>query len=168
MDSHKRSHRRDKCLVILGSGLIAASFMVVGCPPGAPGGGAEPIFPAEYRTTYTLTRDCRNSIEHAATIRVWVNDIGATAYMNQDAELPVGTIVVKEEFAGTECTDDTELITWSVMRKEAEGFDEEARDWRFQESAAPNRVVTINENSTCLECHLEPECVERDLMCTDP
>jgi len=76
--------------------------------------------------------------------------------------------VVKEEFAGTECTDDNDLITWSVMRKEAEGYDDEAHDWRFQESAAPNRIVTINESSTCLECHLESECVERDLMCTDP
>ncbi|MCH8243836.1 MAG: hypothetical protein IH897_14670, partial [Planctomycetes bacterium] len=61
-------------------------------------GSAEPFFPANYREAFTEVRDCRNSIGHTATIRVYVNAIGVEAYLADENPLPVGTVVVKEEF----------------------------------------------------------------------
>src|SRR5262245_10457861 len=90
--------------------LIASMLPVLlasSCPMNPDGGGPEqPIFPADYRQTFRLVRDCRNSIEHANTIRVWINASSADAYLADANPLPVGTIVVKEEFASASCTDD--------------------------------------------------------------
>jgi hypothetical protein len=131
------------------------------------GSEAEPIFPANYRQTYTLVRDCRNSIEHGSTVRVYVNSIGADAYVAEENPLPVGTMVVKEEYFGVACTNDDELAVWSAMVKQESGFDPSAGDWRFQEVASPSRNVTIDTKTTCIECHSAAECVARDFMCTE-
>ena len=154
-------------MLSLGAALLMFVLLSAGCPPTGVGDG-EPIFPANYRSTFIEVRDCRFSVEHAATIRVWVNSIGADAYLADENPLPVGTVVVKEEFEGGDCSNDAELTSWSVMRKETAGFDKQARDWRFQEVAAPSRTVTINGKSTCIECHTDPGCLARDLMCTAP
>ncbi len=148
-------------------GLGAALFLLGwGCTPPAPNND-EPIFPANYRSSFVETRGCRNSIEHAATIRVWVNEIGADDYLTQSATLPVGTIVVKEEFAGPACDDDSVLVFWAAMKKEAAGFDPDLKDWRFQEVASPDRRVTQNGGAACITCHTDPDCQVRDLMCTE-
>jgi len=146
-------------------GLSLLVVAPLGCAPTEP---AEPIFPADYRSTFTLVRDCRFSIEHASTIRVYVNSNGAAAYLADENPLPVGTIVVKEEFEGVDCSNDSELQVWSTMVKRAPGYDPAIGDWQYQEVAYPTRQVTINENTSCLECHTEPECVTRDYMCTVP
>jgi hypothetical protein len=131
-------------------------------------GDPEPIFPADYRTTFSEVRNCRDSIEHGGVaVRVYVNAIGAEAYLAEENPLPVGTIVVKEEFDGVDCSNDDELAIWSVMAKQEEGFDPEAADWRYQEAASPSRNVTINSKTTCIECHSAEECLLRDYMCTE-
>ncbi len=130
--------------------------------------GEEPIFPANYRDTYQLVRDCRNSIEHANQIRVWINDVGAAGYLADEDPLPVGTIVVKEEFAAGNCDDDNDLVFWSVMRKEQPGFDADNNDWDFREYSAPDRAQLPTPKQTCIACHNDPDCVARDYMCTAP
>jgi hypothetical protein len=158
------AQRRGRLTASIGAALL---ICCAGCPQEPPA-GPDIIFPADYRTTFTEVRDCRNSVEHAATIRVWVNAIGAEAYFADENPLPVGTIVVKEEFAGGGCDDDADLAIWSVMRKEAAGFDPDANDWRFQEVSSPGRTITLDDKATCIACHDEPECVARDFMCTAP
>ncbi len=130
--------------------------------------GDPAVFPANYRSTYTLVRDCRLSSEHGGDqIRVWVNDIGAQAYLDEEDTLPVGTIVVKEEFAGLDCDNDSELVLWAVMRKEAAGFDPNTNDWEFYEYNAPSRTRTATPREICIACHEVPECVDRDYMCAE-
>ncbi|MBI3785976.1 MAG: cytochrome P460 family protein [Deltaproteobacteria bacterium] len=124
-----------------------------------------PIFAASYRSTYTLVRDCRFSSEHGLVyIRVLVNSIGAQAYLNNANPLPVGTTVVKEEYASADCSDSS-LLRWRVMRKEAPGFDPVDGDWHWQ-WVESNRSVTLNDKSTCIGCHTVPACLSRDHMCT--
>jgi len=151
--------------------MVTAGLASVGCPAAPtppPDGDADVIFPENYRTAFTLVRDCRNSVEHEAQIRVYVNAVGAADYLADAATLPEGTMVVKEEFAPGGGCDDADLEFWSAMRKEAAGFDEAASDWRFQEVSAPVRAITTDDNATCLECHFDPACLVRDLMCTAP
>jgi len=160
--------RKQHVVMLLCAALFCCSALLIGygCTPQVP--TVEPIFPADYRSSFTVVRDCRNSVEHAATIRVWVNSIGVDAYLADANPLPEGTIVVKEEFGSATCEDDNDLIRWSVMQKETAGFDPQVRDWRFQEVASPSRTVTQNTKDSCVSCHVQPECLARDLMCTEP
>lgn len=125
----------------------------------------EPIYPADYRTSFTQVRDCRFSIEHdGVNIRVWANDIALAAYLAEADELPVGSVIIKEEFAGGTCDSDDDLTLISAMRKEDPGFDSEDRDWHFQEVTPSDRRVVNNSKTDCTECHRT--CEDRDYMCT--
>jgi len=147
-----------------------------GCsaPPGGGGGNdnsaptVDPVFAADYRTTYRLVRDCRNSSAHPATMRVYVNEVGADAYEAEANPLPEGTIVVKEEFGGTDCDDDGQILSWVAMLKREPGYDADDGDWQWQRVLSPNRGVFTNDKSSCISCHRAPDCLVRDLMCTEP
>ncbi len=157
------AQRRRRSTASIGAALL---ICCAGCPQPPP--ESEVIFPANYRATFVEVRNCRNSIEHGAVIRVWVNAIGADAYLADENPLPAGTIVVKEEFAGANCDNDADLEFWSAMRKQTAGFDPGAGDWRFQEVAAPARTITLDGKAICIACHDDPDCVARDFMCTAP
>jgi hypothetical protein len=126
----------------------------------------EPIFPANYRDTFIEVRNCRFGIEHGGVnVRVLANSIAAEPYLQEQNPLPVGSIIVKEEYAGTDCNDDSELVQWRAMRKESPGFDPEDGDWHWQ-WVDLDRSVRFDDKSTCISCHRQPECLERDYMCT--
>ncbi|MCA9679910.1 MAG: hypothetical protein H6709_09455 [Kofleriaceae bacterium] len=59
-------------------------------------------------------------------VEVWVNDVGVAAYESEDAEIPVGTIVVK-----TSHEKDGSMGPIFVMEKKAKGFDAEHDDWWY-------------------------------------
>jgi hypothetical protein len=150
-----------------GNGLVAINELVAAVNATLNGCPIEPIFPANYRETYSIVRDCRLSIEHGGVmIRVWADPTSAQAYLDEANPLPVGAVVVKEEFEGVDCDTDSELLRWRPMRKEDPGFDPEHGDWAWQWVNA-DRSVLFNDKTTCIGCHLEPECVARDYMCTE-
>lgn len=125
-----------------------------------------PVFPAHYRDTFTQVRNCRFSIEHGGvSIRVLASPLAVQPYLEEANPLPLGSIVVKEEFSGPDCSLE-DLIRWRVMRKEAPGFDADDGDWHWQWVEA-DRTVLLNDKTTCIACHLAPECVGRDYMCTE-
>jgi hypothetical protein len=156
--------------------ISAVGSVLNGCPttPTPTAVPIEPIFPANYRDTFAEVRDCRLGIEHGGVmIRVLANSTGFQPYLGLGDPLPVGTIVVKEEYSGTDC-DLTKLVSWSAMRKEAPGFDPVDGDWQWQRIPAPGSTVP-----TCLRkddcpgftctssgCHRLPDCLARDYMCT--
>jgi hypothetical protein len=158
------------------SELIAAvSVALAGCPvetptpvpTATPTGGIDPIFPADYRDSFVEVRDCRLSVEHGGvSIRVLANPIAAEPYLRDQSPLPVGSIVVKEEFAGADCRNDADLVRWRAMRKEMPGFDPEDGDWHWQWVDSPSRRVRFDDKATCIGCHAQPDCVARDFMCT--
>lgn len=158
--------------------LVAATLASIhGCPtatvtvarsatPTPTVAGVEPVFPADYRATFTEVRDCRSSIEHGGVnIRVLVNPIAVDPYLSEVNPLPRGSIVVKEEFSGPDCKD-ADLVRWRAMRKEAEGFDPQDADWHWQ-WVNPDRSVLLDDKSTCIGCHVRPACTARDYMCTE-
>ena len=158
--------------------LVATTLLGTACNGPTGGGGGEdgdgngngdliePIFPANYRETFTEVRDCRGSTSHPpGTIRVCVNEVGLEAYLADANPLPVGTILVKETFEGLTCDNDEELALWSALRKEEPGFDEEDSDWHWQD-VQPDRSVLIDTKARCIGCHRA--CTDRDYMCTLP
>jgi hypothetical protein len=51
------------------------------------------------------------------------------------------------------------------MRKEEPGFDAEDGDWHWQWDDRGGRV-RLDDKTTCIGCHVPPECLARDHMCT--
>lgn len=150
-----------------GNGVVAINELIAAVDASLNGCPIEPIFPADYRDTYTIVRDCRFSIEHGGPmIRVWANPIAVQPYLDEENPLPVGSIIIKEEFEGVDCVTDSELDRWRVMRKEAPGFDPDDGDWAWQWVDA-DRSVRFNDKTTCIGCHRAEECVARDYMCTE-
>ena len=130
------------------------------------GGEPQPVFPANYRASFTEVRGCRFSAAHGGVnVRVWANAIGAQPYVDLANPLPQDTVVVKEEFNGPDCNDDSTLVQWRAMRKEAPGFDPVDGDWHWQR-VSPQRVVVFDTKDTCISCHAAPDCLVRDHMCT--
>ena len=125
-----------------------------------------PIFPANYRSTYTVVRDCRFSSEHGLVyIRVLANSIAAQPYLNNANPLPVGSTVVKEEFSSHGLQPELP----AALARHAQGSSG-LRSGRRRLALAvgggqPQRDL-LNDKSTCIACHVRPACLARDHMCT--
>ena len=151
-----------------GDGSVAVNELIAAVNAALNGCPIEPIFPADYRQTYIEVRDCRFSTEHGGvSIRVLANPISAGPYLRLENPLPVGSIIVKEEYDGPDCSNDAELVVWRPMRKEAPGFDTDDGDWAWQWVDAPSRSVRYNDKETCIGCHRAEACLARDYMCTE-
>lgn len=144
--------------------VTGVTYALEGCPA-AP--VPTPIFPANYRNSYVEVFGCRSSIEHGGvSIRVLVDPANAQAYLNEANPMPVGSVVLKEEFLGPDCNASLP-DRWRVMRKEAPGFDPQDGDWAWQ-WVERDRSVLFNDKQTCIGCHNVPACNARDKMCTEP
>lgn len=150
------------------SGTVTIDDLITVCDRAAQGcPEIEPIFPANYRDTFVEVRSCRIGLEHDSyAIRALANDPAVQPYLDHESPLPEGSIVVKEEFAASNCSDDTKLVRWSVMRKEAPGFDPIDGDWHWQRVGG-DRSVIADGKATCVGCHRAPACVARDYMCLE-
>lgn len=131
------------------------------------------LVPSDYASRFTEVRGCRRTTEHTATtpdlvvgyIRVLTSPEAADAYRMNAPRLPVGTLVVKEEFVDASCS---RLRAWTVMRKEPAGYDPTHGDWRWQRVRASDRAVLVDGRvGSCISCHDRPACTARDWQCTD-
>ncbi len=140
--------------------VLAVNFALSGCPNVS-------IIPPNYAQTFIEVRDCRLSTEHEGYyIRVLTDAGAAQPYRENSPSLPVGSVVVKEEFTRSDCRSDS-LVRWSAMRKEPPGFDPTSRDWRWQRVLRDGTVVAEG-GASCVGCHARPACAVRDFMCTEP
>jgi len=157
-------------LVALGGALLLA-----GC------GASDAFFPEDYATTFTPVASCVYSLDH---------DLGyVTIYVSPEAEadycmmavpgappagcgdgsctVPEGTLIVKEEYSDSACTD---LTGYAAMRKEAPGEGSEGMDWTFQHLNKHFRSKGL-EIASCVSCHSTcgPMCVgwEMDSTCRE-
>jgi hypothetical protein len=132
----------------------------------------DPLFPADYLTTYTEVRNLRLSNNHdgsnpdVESIRVHASPEGASAYTNGIYPLPEGTVLVKTQYADAFGS----VITgYTVMKKGPAGTAPASRDWIWQEIDR-DRVVIQNAGQiqTCIECHdTNTDCTE-EFTCTLP
>lgn len=157
--------------------LVALTLLGIsgGCGPGGDPPAAS-LIPADYDSRFAEVRGCRMTFEHISSygagaptisnIRV-VLDPGAMAnYRVAGRTLPVGSTVIKEEYADPTCST---IIGWTVMRKEPAGYDPARGDWRWQRVRASDRQVLEDGRVTrCIGCHDRPECTSRDWQCTEP
>lgn len=149
-----------------GRALLAAVVLALAaaaCSDDDGGDGVEPdaseavaLFPADYAQSWTKVRDCRSSSSHDFhMIVIWADPDAAGPYLNRDADFPVGSVVLKEEFdlGDTECTGD--IVQWAVMKRlEPGSAPAEQLDWFWQKVDRTGNVVSENE-ARCFGCHAD-------------
>lgn len=115
--------------------------------------GSEPLFGEDYAATFSEVRDCRPSGDHDLNnIRVLASAEVAGPYLNRDAPIPEGGLLLKEEydFGDVDCTG--EIKQWTVMQRRATGSSSDTLDWGWQRVDWNRNVVTEDE-PRCIGCH---------------
>jgi hypothetical protein len=123
------------------------------------------VLPTDYRTAFVQVRPCRNSIEHGL-VNVVVRVRGELSAVYESGPYPFaqGSLVVKEEYRDSSCTD---LTGYTVMRKEASGYFPAGGDWQWFTLDSLGTVLKDGKPVTCSHCHAM--CTpSRDFMCAQP
>lgn len=129
--------------------LVAA----LGCAEGEDEGRAA-LFPADFMTTFTEARTCRQSHEHDLNyIRVFANDLAAAPYAALSPDVPYapGALLVKAQYDDDACT---QLVAYTVMARQEPGYATGTFDWRWQRLDADLNVLEDGPQPVrCLSCH---------------
>jgi hypothetical protein len=151
--------------------LLAGLLVSCGGDDGTSPPPEDPLFPADYLTTYVEVRNLRTSNNHdgsnlaTAAIRVHCSPDAADEYVNGAYPLPEGCVLVKTAYADPT---GTVVSGYTVMQKRAPGTAPASRDWYWQETDRDRRVIRSGQLSTCINCHTSnPDC-SVDLTCTLP
>lgn len=132
--------------------VVLTAALVCGSTACGSSDGDPPLYPENYRDTYTEVRNCRNSIEHdLMRIRVLASPETLAAYQNR-TPFPVGALLVKEQFDSPDTDCSGPIINVTVMQKLAAGEDPDALDWKWQKTDIDNKVIDLDVQS-CTGCH---------------
>jgi hypothetical protein len=134
------------------------------------GQGAEPLFPADYASTYTEVRNCRTGGEHElGVIRVLADPAARDPYLNRDQPIPQGAVLLKEEYDFSDTTCSGDILRWTVMARLEQGSSPDTLDWRWQ-TVDPDRSVVEEDAPRCHGCHsgCTPELDGYEGTCTVP
>lgn len=138
--------------VVLVAAVVTAAALA--CSGGSEPSGPEPLFPADYASSYVEVRDCRLSIEHDLTpIRVLADPQAALVYQSRQGDFAPGAIVLKEEFDASDTTCSGPVQRWTVMVRHPSGASPETLDWQWQEVLAQGRRVENENEARCITCH---------------
>jgi len=131
----------------------------------------EPLFPADYLTTYTEVRNLRLSNNHdgsqlnVAAVRVHCSPEAADQYTNAIYPLPQGSVVVKTEYSDIS---GSAVTGYTVMVKGPPGTAPGSRDWIWQEADQNRNVTQTGQISACIDCHTTNSDCTEELFCTFP
>ena len=129
--------------------LLLASLLAA-C--GSDDSGEPPPFPADYATTYSEVRNCRNSLDHdLMRIRVLAAPDTRDAYLAK-TEFPVGAMLVKEQYRDTDTSCAGPIQRYTVMKKLAAGSSPATLDWTWYELDADQKTETVDAQR-CIGCH---------------
>jgi hypothetical protein len=123
------------------------------------------VLPGDYRTAFVQVRTCRNSVEHGlVNVVVRVRAEQKDLYEAGPYPFPQGSLVVKEEYRDSGCTD---LTGYTIMRKEAGGYFAEGGDWQWFTLDPLGTTLKDGKAPTCSHCHAACK-PSRDFLCAQP
>lgn len=123
----------------------------------------EPLWPAGFATSYKPVRPCRRSIDHdLGYVTIHADPTSTQAYETRDKPFPLGSIVLKVEYDDENCTT---LRGFTVMKREAPGYDPDYGNWHWQKADAA-RMVTVDGRSSSPVAN-PPTAVDRCVKCHD-
>ncbi len=91
---------------------------------------------------------------------IWVNDTGLDAYLSGASEVPVGTVVIKEDFVNAD-GEPGDFQKYLVMAKMGSGYDAENGDWYYSVRMPNDEPVDMNGMTMdgrvpmCIGCHAQ-------------
>ncbi|MCX5746807.1 MAG: cytochrome P460 family protein [Proteobacteria bacterium] len=112
----------------------------------------DPLFPADWATSFTEVRNCRASSDHDLNnIRVVVDAAALGPYTTRTSAIPEGAVVLKPEydFGDVDCSGIP--VQWTVMVRD-DSQPSSHLGYRWQRVDAAMKVVSENE-SRCFNCH---------------
>ncbi len=128
-----------------------------GCPTdGCPTGGC-PTAASGFDMNYATSTDFFTQmagIEPETTVHgdfriYYTEDLRASIEAGGDFTAPVGATSIKEQFDANGM-----LVAFTVMTKQAAGYDTDNNDW-YYENIAPDRTVTAEgAQAGCISCHV--------------
>lgn len=95
---------------------------------------------------------------HGSVVRIFVNNVAldAAAASDFDGTLPPGSMVLKENYMGTDPDDPGQLAALTIMYK-VEGFNAEANDWFWVKAAGDGSAIDAEGAvGGCIGCHSQP------------
>lgn len=108
------------------------------------------LLPSDYKSSYVSARNCRYSTTHGHYIKVLTNSTETNdAYLAGNCALPVGSLVLAEEYDNTACTS----LTGYTLMKKVSGYDPEHGDWRWQKLDDTRNLLEDGHVQTCIDCH---------------
>ncbi|MEZ5316765.1 MAG: cytochrome P460 family protein [Vicinamibacterales bacterium] len=85
---------------------------------------------------------------HGALLTTRVNDLALDAVRAGDDHMPVGAMIVKENYAA-----DRSLEAVTVMFKTRPGYDPDHHDWFWMKRAPDGAIGAQGRVDTCINCH---------------
>jgi hypothetical protein len=128
------------------------------------GNNTSQILPPDYQTSAQVARTCRLNVGHASKYMVvYTNAVADAAYLAGTSPLPQASTVVAVESDKTDCST---LTGYTLMRKEAPGYNPAAGDWHWQRLDDQRDVLEDGRLQTCISCHTT--CSLNDYTCSPP
>jgi hypothetical protein len=123
--------------------LAIACVLMAGC-------GDDPVFPADYSSSFVEVRNCRSSSDHEFhRVRVLADPAALPVYQARDVPFPLDAIVLKEEYGFGDDTCSGPIVQWTVMQQVAGSAN---GGWKWQRVDVDRGVVSEDDHR-CVNCH---------------
>jgi hypothetical protein len=120
------------------------------------------LLPPDYQTSFTQARGCRPVQGHVgSSLVVLANAAAALDYSQGNYPLPQGSVIAAVESANQTCTG---VAGFTLMFKEAPGYNSAAADWHWQRLDDQHNVLEDGRIQSCIDCHAK--CSDFDYTCS--
>jgi hypothetical protein len=141
--------------------LLLSLLLMDGCFKQDKGRTSE-ILPPDYQTSFSTARGCRPIQGHqGSSIAVMTNAAAAAAYSSGSYPLPQGSVIAAVESDRSDCSN---VTGFTVMFKEAAGYNPVAGDWHWQRLDDQHDVLDDGRVQSCIGCHAS--CSSYDYTCS--
>ena len=124
---------------------------------------ANSFFPEDWQDSYVKKFDCKESVTHGNDhVIVYVSPDAEAAYADRTTEMPTGSVILKEQYSDSSCSD---LTAYTVMRKLEAGANTEQGDYEWQRVESSGEISVSGDAtiSNCTSCHTN--CEGGDFLC---
>ena len=136
--------------------MTLARWIEVACAlvgGGCGGDGTVAVFADDYAATYHEVRTCRLSLDHDLMyIRVLASPDAIDAYRDRAVPFPVGSIVLKEQYADNDSACAGPIERYTVMERLDPGSSPGTLDWQWQKVSSAHKVQEVD-GERCIGCH---------------
>ena len=126
------------------------------------GTSSSQLLPSDYQASYQLARPCRLSVAHNSNYMVvYANALAQSDYLAGNYPLAQGSTIVAAETDQPSCNG---ITGYTLMFKDASGYNTSAGDWHWQKLDDQRDVLQDGRVQECITCHAS--CSPYDYTCS--